>query len=82
VKFLLFGKPKPEPMPESITRLQHFPLSAAYLCEDCRHVGNSSRVCPSCASTALSSLANAERDRQTEVVFVSGHGMKPIAVAA
>ena len=35
----------------------HFPLDNAYLCEDCDHVGNNSKSCPSCASGSLMPLA-------------------------
>jgi hypothetical protein len=37
--------------------MQHMPLSAAYLCEDCHCVGNCSEQCPACASSALLCLA-------------------------
>ena len=37
--------------------MQHFPLEAAYLCQDCNSVGNNSRNCPACASGVLMSLA-------------------------
>lgn len=35
----------------------HFPLDQAYLCVDCKQVGNNSRVCPACASESLMGLA-------------------------
>jgi DNA-directed RNA polymerase subunit RPC12/RpoP len=37
--------------------LNHFPLNAAYLCQDCNAVGNSSMQCPACASEVLMGLA-------------------------
>jgi hypothetical protein len=37
--------------------LQHFPLSCAYLCQDCNSIGNSSKQCPACASEVLMNLA-------------------------
>lgn len=44
--------------------LQHIPLSSAYLCEDCRGVGNCSEQCPACASRALMCLAGVlEREK-------------------
>lgn len=41
----------------SSTMLQHMPLSAAYLCQDCNSVGNCSSHCPACASGALLALS-------------------------
>jgi hypothetical protein len=37
--------------------LQHFPLSSAYLCQDCNAIGNSANQCPACASEVLMSLS-------------------------
>ena len=45
----------------------HFPLTSAYLCQDCNSVGNSSMKCPACASTALLNLS-AVLDRKVETV--------------
>ena len=39
------------------TALQHFPLTSAYLCQDCSSVGNSANHCPACASSVLLSLS-------------------------
>lgn len=39
------------------TTQQHFPLSKAYLCQDCDSVGDCSTMCPACASRILLSLA-------------------------
>jgi ferredoxin len=36
---------------------QHFPLSSAYLCQDCNSVGDCSTMCPACASRILLGLA-------------------------
>jgi hypothetical protein len=41
----------------SYLRLQHFPLSNAYLCQDCNAIGNCANQCPACASEVLMSLA-------------------------
>ncbi len=41
----------------SYLMLQHFPLSSAYLCQDCNSIGNSSKQCPACASEVLMNLA-------------------------
>ncbi len=38
--------------------LQHFPLTGAYLCQDCNSVGNSAMHCPACASTVVLGLAS------------------------
>jgi hypothetical protein len=35
---------------------QHFPLTSAYLCQDCDTIGNNSMHCPACASDVLMSL--------------------------
>jgi hypothetical protein len=45
---------------------QHIPLTAAYLCQDCDSVGNSSMRCPACASEVLLGLAGV-LDRKAEV---------------
>lgn len=37
--------------------MQHFPLSSAYLCQDCNSIGNCATQCPACASTVLMSLS-------------------------
>ena len=39
------------------SRLIHFPLNSAYLCQDCKAVGNDRTHCPACASKALMGLA-------------------------
>ncbi len=36
---------------------QHFPLSNAYLCQDCNSIGNNPMHCHACASDVLMSLA-------------------------
>jgi hypothetical protein len=35
---------------------QHFPLTSAYLCQDCASIGNNSMHCPACASNVLMAL--------------------------
>ena len=40
-----------------LRKLLHIPLEAAYLCQDCNAIGNSSMHCPACASEVLLSLA-------------------------
>ena len=46
---------------------QHFPLSSAYLCQDCDSVGDCSTMCPACASRILLGLASV-LDRKVEAV--------------
>jgi hypothetical protein len=41
----------------SYLKLQHFPLTSAYLCQDCSAIGNNANKCPACASEVLMSLA-------------------------
>jgi hypothetical protein len=41
----------------SYLMLQHFPLSNAYLCQDCNSIGNNANQCPACASEVLMSLS-------------------------
>lgn len=46
--------------------LVYLPLRQAFLCENCQHVGNSSRACPACGDkTALISLAGVLNREQT-----------------
>jgi hypothetical protein len=55
------------------SRMQHIPLTSAYLCQDCSSVGNCANQCPACASTALlglSAILNRETDVQLELEFV------------
>lgn len=40
-----------------INAMEYFPLVSAYLCQDCNSIGNCSKQCPACASTALLGLA-------------------------
>jgi ferredoxin len=51
----------------STTELQHMPLSAAWLCQDCNSVGNCAKQCPACASSVLMSLATVLDGRSGEV---------------
>ena len=41
----------------SYLMLQHFPLSSAYLCQDCNAIGNNANQCPACASEVLMNLS-------------------------
>ena len=52
--------------------LQHFPLTSAYLCQDCNSIGNSANRCPACASEVLmsvSSVLNRAEDGMHEVKY-------------
>lgn len=42
----------------SSAMLQHMPLVAAYLCQDCNSIGNCASQCPACASRALLALSS------------------------
>jgi hypothetical protein len=53
-------------------KMQHMPLTSAYLCQDCNCVGNCARQCPACASEALIGLAgvlNREPEEAVEFSF-------------
>jgi len=53
--------------------MQHFPLSSAYLCQDCNCVGNCATHCPACASEVLLGLAgilNREAAAKPELAYV------------
>lgn len=52
---------------ESYLMLQHFPLSRAYLCQDCNSIGNSANQCPACASEVLMNLS-AVLDRDDNMI--------------
>lgn len=45
---------------------QHFPLTNAYLCQDCASIGNNSMHCPACASDVLMSLEGVLNRRQAK----------------
>jgi hypothetical protein len=47
--------------------LQHFPLSSAYLCQDCNSIGNNANQCPACASEVLMSLSAVLNRPQGEI---------------
>ena len=52
--------------------LQHFPLTNAYLCQDCNSIGNSAKQCPACASEVLmsvSSVLNRAEDGMQETKY-------------
>jgi primosomal protein N' len=62
--------------------LQHFPLTNAYLCQDCNSIGNSAKRCPACASEVLMSLAtvlNRVEDEMTETRFPSMPAMAAVS---
>jgi hypothetical protein len=45
---------------------QHFPLTSAYLCQDCASIGNNSMHCPACASDVLMALEGVLNRKQTK----------------
>jgi hypothetical protein len=58
----------------SYLMLQHFPLSSAYLCQDCSSIGNNANQCPACASEVLMSLSailNRDETMMTDTQFSS-----------
>ena len=47
--------------------MQHIPLKAAFLCQDCDSIGNNPSCCPACASAVLLGLAAVlDRDMAVE----------------
>ena len=59
---------------DSYLMLQHFPLTSAYLCQDCNSIGNNANQCPACASEVLMSLSailNREDSEMAETRFSS-----------
>jgi hypothetical protein len=66
----------------SYLMLQHFPLTSAYLCQDCNSIGNNANQCPACASEVLMSLS-AVLNRSDNVIAESQYPSLPaIAVAS
>jgi hypothetical protein len=54
-------------------KMQHIPLTSAYLCQDCNSVGNCSKQCPACASEVLMGLAGVlDRDVEEERMPIYG----------
>ena len=62
--------------------LQHFPLTSAYLCQDCNSIGNNANQCPACASEVLMSLS-AVLNRSNDSMMESEYPSLPaLAVAS
>jgi hypothetical protein len=55
----------------------HFPLAAAYLCQDCNSVSNCAMQCPACASTVLLNLATVLNREVEAVVNEMDYGFIP-----
>jgi alpha-D-ribose 1-methylphosphonate 5-phosphate C-P lyase len=54
-----------------LSELQHMPLGEAYLCEDCKQIGNRANACAHCGSEhGLMSLANV-LDRQEQKMIIT-----------
>jgi hypothetical protein len=55
----------------------HFPLSAAYLCQDCNAVGNNASRCPACYSRVLMGLSSVlNREEEVKVTSVENSYQK------
>ena len=65
----------------SYLMLQHFPLSSAYLCQDCNSIGNNANQCPACASEVLMGLA-AVLDRNDTTIATRYSSLPVLAVAS
>jgi hypothetical protein len=63
---MTFSSVQRRPFMQRMSFLQHMPLSAAYLCQDCNCIGNCSEQCPACASAALIGLAGVLNRKQVE----------------
>jgi hypothetical protein len=64
----------------SYLMLQHFPLTSAYLCQDCNSIGNNANQCPACASEVLMSLS-AVLNRSDEMLADSQYSPLPALAA-
>jgi hypothetical protein len=65
----------------SYLKLQHFPLTCAYLCQDCSAIGNNANQCPACASEVLMSLS-AILNRADEMSATEFAGLPAFAASA
>lgn len=65
----------------SYLMLQHFPLSSAYLCQDCNSIGNNANQCPACASEVLMSLS-AVLNRDDNAIATRYPSLPVLAVAS
>jgi hypothetical protein len=65
----------------SYLMLQHFPLTSAYLCQDCNSIGNNANQCPACASEVLMSLS-AILNRSDNMMESQYPSMPALAVAS
>src|SRR5579862_2386674 len=69
----------------SYLMLQHFPLSNAYLCQDCNSIGNNANQCPACASEVLMSLSavlNRSNDTMIESQYHSLPALAAVSIRA
>jgi hypothetical protein len=64
----------------SYLMLQHFPLTSAYLCQDCNSIGNNANQCPACASEVLMSLS-AVLNRSNDTMIESQYPSLPALAA-
>ena len=65
----------------SYLMLQHFPLTSAYLCQDCNSIGNNANQCPACASEVLMSLS-AILNRSNDTMIDAEYSLPALAVAS
>jgi RNA polymerase subunit RPABC4/transcription elongation factor Spt4 len=66
---------------DSYLMLQHFPLSSAYLCQDCNSIGNNANQCPACASEVLMNLS-AVLNREDSLMAQPQYSSLPALAAA
>ena len=66
----------------SYLMLQHFPLSSAYLCQDCNAIGNNANQCPACASEVLMSLSAILNRPENEMAETPYSSLPALAVAS
>lgn len=59
----------------------HFPLTSAYLCQDCNYVSNCSRQCPACASESLLGLAGILNREVVDPIPQTNYTYRPALVA-
>jgi hypothetical protein len=80
-KMLSTASRKSSDVASTYLMLQHFPLSSAYLCQDCNSIGNNANHCPACASEVLMSLA-AVLNRSDDVMVESKYSSLPALAVA
>lgn len=64
----------------TLCKMQHIPLSSAYLCPDCNCIGNCAMQCPACASYVVMNLASV-LDREFQEDQDERYSRRPALVA-